>query len=106
MIRIKLADGTVLDENVKSIEIDTRLGTLFAEPKTAKDYPGFYVSLRRPDGHEFNPMLVEVDQDDLAEEPMLEMHYWSPEQHYDDPVWNVHLSAGQIDSTWKERDHV
>ena len=103
MVRIKLADGTVLEENVKAVEIDTKLGTLFAEPKTANDYPGFYVSLRRPDGHEFNPMLVEVDQDEgWGDEPEMKMHYWSPESHFNDPVWNVSLTAAKIDSTWKE----
>lgn len=104
MMRIVYKDGTWdADESVKAIAIETKLGVLYAEPRENKDYPGFYVSLRRPDGHEFNPMLVEVDQDEgWGDEPEMKMHYWSPESHFNDPVWNVSLTAEQIDSTWKE----
>lgn len=103
-MRIKLKDGTVIEQE-GVMEIDTALGTLYVE--LAGDsglYPGFYINLRRPDGNEFCPMLVEVDQSDWGDPPAMKMHYWSPESHWDEPVWNEVLTAEDIDSTFREEE--
>lgn len=98
-MHIELDDGQVLNqEGIMAIE--TELGTLYVERAGDDNYPGFYISLRRPDGREFTPLLVEVDQSGY-DEPTFEAHYWSPEHHFDDPVWDVSLTAEQIDSTWE-----
>lgn len=104
-MRIILEDGTVIEQEAK-MEIDTVLGTLLVEPVDVSpngDYPGVYISLKRPDGNVFTPMLVEVDQEDPAD-AMMKAHYWSPESHWDEPVWDVNLTAEQIDSTFKEEE--
>ena len=104
-MRITLRDGTVIDQEAATMEIETNLGTLIVEPATSgvnnTDYPGVYISLRRPDGNIFSPFLVEVDQYD-ASDVRMRAHYWSPESHFDEPVWDVALTAEEIDSTFKE----
>lgn len=100
---IELSDGKVLEQD-GIMAVDTMLGTLYVERTSdLESYPGFYISLRRPGGKDFVPLLVEVDQDDPAE-PRFKVHYWSPENHFDDPVWDARLTAEEIDSTWKEQE--
>ena len=103
-MRTTLKDGTVVWQEIEKMEIETNLGTLVVEPVVAEpeaDYPGVYISLKRPDGNVFTPFLVEVDQYD-SNDVRMKAHYWSPESHFDDPVWDVALTAEEIDSTFKE----
>ena len=100
---IQLADGTVLDQE-GIVAVDTKLGTLYVEHAGDPDYyPGFYITLRRPDGGEFVMLLAEVDQADPDEPPVFKAHYWSPETCMnDDPVWDVNVTAEEIDSAFVE----
>ena len=103
-MRTTLKDGTVVWQEIEKMEIETNLGTLVVEPATSVKnpyYPGVYISLKRPDGNIFTPFLVEVDQYDSSDVRM-KAHYWSPEHHFDEPVWDVALTAEEIDSTFKE----
>ena len=102
-MRIILKDGTVIEQEAK-LELDTALGTLVVESAyngPDADYPGVYISLKRPDGSVFTPFLVEVDQYDPYD-PAMKAHYWSPESHFDEPVWDVSLTPEQIDSTFQK----
>lgn len=95
-MRIKLKDGTIIEQDAV-MEIDTGLGTLFVKSSGDPDvYPGFEVGLLRPDGNQFCPMLVEVNE----EEHILRLHYWSPWQ--ENPVWDAELLPEEIDSAFSE----
>lgn len=102
-MRIMLKDGTVIEQEAK-LEIDTALGTLLVEPVDISpkgSFPGVYISLKRPNNNLFTPILVEVDQFDLTDVQM-KAHYWSPESHWDEPVWDVSLTPEHIDSAFRE----
>jgi len=98
---IQLSDGRVFEQD-GIMAIETVMGALFVERAGDPDnYPGFYISLRRPGGNDFTPILVEVDQSE-RNEPEFKMHYWSPENNWDDPVWNVALTPEEFDEAWKD----
>ena len=72
----------------KRLEVETPLGTLFAEPQTGDDYPGIYTGIRR-NGQDFSFNLLEVDT--VGEKPLLKQHVWgnTTETIWDDPVFDM-----------------
>ena len=87
----------------EKLELETKMGTLIAEKAGDIDYPGFTITLRRPDGKEFTAVLAEVVQWD--DPPVMEVHYWTPADSSDrNPQWNVCLNAEEIDAGLKEAE--
>ena len=58
-------------------------------------YPGVYIGLDR--GKVFDIAMVEVDQDDADEEPLLKCHVYSNEPSHDYPIFDLHTDAQKID---------
>ena len=83
-------------------EIETKLGTIVAEPAPDPNYPGFYLSLRRGN-KTFSLCMLEVEQwnpDDIH----LAAHVWDPEDVWGDPVFNMDTPAEVIDRMFEEED--
>lgn len=72
----------------KEISIKTSLGDLVVEQSgyTQENYPGFIVSLQRPNGEKVEAVLVEVDQSNQDEKPTLKVHVWNRKD--DEPVYD------------------
>ena len=83
------------------MEIETRLGTLIAEPAPDKNYPGIYLSIKR-DGKTFPICLLEVEQWNPNDTPELAAHVWDPDEVWDDPIFNMHTPADVVDRMFEE----
>lgn len=84
-----------------AIEIETTLGTIQIKKSgfTAEGYPGFVFSINRK-GKCVDIALLEVDESDPDEEPVVKIHVWSP--GHEDPVFDQWLTAKQIDKMYEE----
>lgn len=73
--------------------IDTPCGTLTAQASPDRYYPGFWISLKRPDGT-FDMALIEVDMLD-GNVPMFKAHIYAPGK--DEPVYDARFAMDEID---------
>ena len=85
-----------------TIRIGTSIGTLIAEEVESDEYPGFRMLLER-NGKPFEIALVEVDQSTWLNAPELKAHIWSSNPDVDEPVFDINMTADEIDSFQKER---
>ncbi len=83
---------------MENVSMETALGQLEIQESgyTAENYPGYVVSLVR-NGKRFDFAMIEVDQTDSKEEPLLKAHVWDDKN--EDPVFDLALSASQLDAS-------
>ena len=83
------------------IEMQTKIGKIMIKKSgfTAEGYPGFVFSINH-NGKCVDIALLEVDESDPDEEPVVKVHVWAP--GHEDPVFDQLLNAKQIDKMYEE----
>ena len=84
-------------------KMQTKLGTIMIKESgfTAEGYPGFVFSIER-NGKSVDIALLEVDESDPDEEPVVKVHVWAP--GHEDPVFDQYLNANQIERMYEEEN--
>ncbi len=77
--------------------IDTPYGTLIAHGSPDHYYPGFWLSLKRPNGT-FDMAYIEVDLAD-NDVPMLKAHIYKPGE--DEPVYDARYTIDEVDKDFE-----
>ena len=83
------------------LEMETTMGTIQIKKSgfTAEGYPGFIFSINRG-GKCTDIALLEVDESDPDEEPVVKVHVWGP--RHEEPIFAQYLSGKQIDIMYEE----
>ena len=83
------------------LEMETTMGTIQIKKSgfTAEGYPGFIFSINR-NGKCTDIALLEVDESNEDEEPVVKVHVWGP--HHEEPVFDQYLTGKQIDIMYEE----
>lgn len=83
------------------MELETSLGTLRVQANKEPGYPGFFISLVRPDGNTFDPVYVEVNEYHEGG-PRLMVYQWTPENMWDKADTTHSYTPQRIDRVFEE----
>ena len=84
---------------MKTMEIETKLGTILVEESMDTDFPGVFISLVRDDKC---VSLACIESAELSEEkPMLQLHRWEPDTR-EDPMESVRYTKERVDEMFEK----
>lgn len=84
---------------MKTMEIETKLGTILVEESMDESFPGVFISLVRDDKC---VSLACIESAELSEEkPMLQLHRWEQDTR-EDPMETVRYTKKRVDEMFEK----
>ena len=84
---------------MKTMEIETKLGTILVEESTDTDFPGVFISLVRDNEC---VSLACIESNELSKEkPILQLHRWEQDAQ-EDPMETVRYMKKRVDEMFEK----
>lgn len=84
---------------MRTMEIETKLGTILVEESMDESFPGVFISLVRDNEC---VSLACIESNELSEEkPILQLHRWEPDTR-EDPMESVRYTKERVDEMFEK----